>query len=463
MPLNFMRLLQIGLLFWACFSAIAGDAEKPYGVLLSIPSKPQMSALSRPPLKAEGWGYVDLEGRVIVPPVWDNAWPFYHGYAIIFKGKQMGLVDAMGKVVVKPEWDQIICELTNGRHAVKKDGKCHVVDASGNNIGPLPWDDMAVEDPCEGLRRVWRNKKVGFADADGKVVIEPTWDAACNFADGLAKVVKDKKEGFISHSGKLQVDLDWDDNDASNRFSEGLANVKSDGKWGFIDKTGKAVIPVRWDRALSPFSDGLALVAKDYKWGFIDQSGREVVPLKWDHAYLFSEGLAMVELNNKRGYVDATGKVVIEPQWPTATSFSEGRAAVEINGKCGFIDTSGKVVIPPQWDLRGLLSDEANFRVGRAKVRKDGHLGLIDATGKVIVAPEWDTMDRQPPYYNGGCFVTRYADHGLKTQSDTERLSRLNGVDTPERETIRKSWEGYQPAEAAWFDRDGKMIWHSWQ
>jgi hypothetical protein len=28
-------------------------------------------------------------------------------------------------------------------------------------------------------------------------------------------------------------------------------------------------------------------------------------------------------------------------------------------------------------------------------------------------------------------------------------------------EAKHKLWSSYQPAEAAWFDRDGKMIWHS--
>jgi hypothetical protein len=429
-------------------------------VLLGIPLKPQLSVLNEP--KAQAWGFIDLTGRVVVPPAWDYVEPFWKGHAFVIQNGKWGIIDGTGKVILKPQWDQILYGMPNGQYVVKKDGKCGVIDADGNPVGPFVLDERAVEGPCEGLTRVWKGKKVGFIDAMEKVVIEPQWDEASVFTDGFAMVVKDGKEGIIDHSGKLVVDLKWDHDNDDGLFSEGLANVKLGGKWGFIDKTGNVVLAPQWDHARS-FSNGLAQVEKNKKWGFIDRTGREVVAVRWDYACLFSDGLSMVQLDNKRGFVDETGKVVFEPQWKSASRFSEGLAAVEVGGKVGFVDKSGKMVIPPQWDLNDIEgADDINFRDGRAEIRKDGHIGLIDTTGKVIVAPEWDTMQRQPPYFNSGCFVMRFADHSFKMPSQEEIRDGSNGQLSPAMEARLKLWQSYQPAEAAWFDRDGKMIWHSW-
>jgi hypothetical protein len=203
-------------------------------------------------------------------------------------------------------------------------------------------------------------------------------------------------------------------------------------------------------------------VEKEKKWGFIDKIGHEIVPLNWDQACGFSDGLSMVEQNEAWGFVDATGRVVIAPQWKSASPFSEGLAAVAVGGHVGFIDTSGTMVIPPKWDLNDIEgADDINFGDGRAEIRKDGHIGLIDTTGKVIVAPEWDTMERQAHYFNGGCYVMRFADHSYKMPTMGEINRDLNGRLSPEMVAKEKLWNSYQPAEAAWFDRDGKMIWHS--
>ena len=58
------------------------------------------------------------------------------------------------------------------------------------------------------------------------------------FPDGLTRIVKDKKFGYIDKTGEVviqpQFNLAW-------AFSEGLARVKVDKGYGYIDKTGKYI------------------------------------------------------------------------------------------------------------------------------------------------------------------------------------------------------------------------------
>ena len=68
----------------------------------------------------------------------------------------------------------------------------------------------------------------------------------------LWPVVKDKKCGYIDKTGRLIIPFKFD---SAGKFSEGLAAVRIKEKTGYIDATGKFVIP---PPSLSgfPFSDG---------------------------------------------------------------------------------------------------------------------------------------------------------------------------------------------------------------
>jgi hypothetical protein len=130
-----------------------------------------------------------------------------------------------------------------------------------------------------------RERKGGFIDKTGKVVIALEWDQATPFHDGLAPVKRNEKWGFIDKTGKIVIELQWED---AIRFHRGLAGVKRNGKWGFIDKTGKVVIEPRWEEA-SNFHQELALVRENKKFGFIDRTGRVVIEPQWDIARFYRE------------------------------------------------------------------------------------------------------------------------------------------------------------------------------
>src|SRR2546428_11275103 len=78
---------------------------------------------------------------------------------------------------------------------------------------------------------------------------------------GLFPIIsKDRKWGYIDKTGKMIIQPQFED---IRFFSEGLACVTVDGKkYGYIDKTGSFVITPQYDAALS-FSNGRAAVQID--------------------------------------------------------------------------------------------------------------------------------------------------------------------------------------------------------
>lgn len=146
----------------------------------------------------------------------------------------------------------------------------------------------------------WEEKKYGVIDQQGRWILEPRYEFVRRFSEGLAAIVINRKVGFIDLQGQIVIKPLFSNEgqcpssigeDNTIKFSEGLAPVQFDSEWGFIDRTGKWVIKPAFACAL-PFSEGLALV------GVRDIEGR----------WLF-------------GYIDKTGATVIKPQFSEAHSF----------------------------------------------------------------------------------------------------------------------------------------------
>lgn len=172
-----------------------------------------------------------------------------------------------------------------------------------------------TREPNARLFRIFEDKKFGFIDRSGKVVIEPQFEWVEDFSEGLALVSLNGTKEFIDQTGR--VVLVPKDFEVINGFTDGLArgNItnKSSYTKGYIDRSGKLVIDTKASGACE-FSEGLACVPSN-KWGFIDTSGRFVIKPQFDEVSYFHEGLATFTVwdqskasRHQQGYLDKTGK-----------------------------------------------------------------------------------------------------------------------------------------------------------
>jgi len=353
--------------------------------LVQTPTKGlQQHVLSLAPVKmGHKWGYINIEGKMVIATQFDFARDFYEGLAAVEVGDKWGYIDRSGKMVIAPQ---------NGFGYRFSDGRARA------------W--------------VLAEKKWGFIDKTGKMVIAPQFAQAFEFVDGLAYVSdKSWKWAFIDPAGTAVTPFQFADEDRyASRFSEGVAAVGIgpvlDDRWGYIDRTGKFMIAARFNRAL-PFSENLARVVVGKQWGYVDHTGKMVIamPSNYDYESLgyFHDGRALVDLDvhdgktlkQVRGYIDTNGKMVIAPQFENVSdrdgddadfswdcyyvgNFSEGLAAVTLGDKWGYVDKDGRMVIATLFD------DARDFAAGLAAVKLDKKWGFIDKSGKVIIAPQFD-------------------------------------------------------------------------
>lgn len=322
----------------------------------------------------ERYGYVDENGKMVIPPKYLAIGNFAQGLAPVkFSNQKYGFIDHAGKTIIPPRYD-LAYGFSDGLAIVEIDGKMGALDRRGKLVIKPVYRSTAWEFQ-EGLLAVKQGNRWGFVDRRGKMAISPQFvDAKPNliseeeldianyytlkFSDGLAAVTLDGVNyGYINKQGKIAIPLQFK---YARAFSEGLGLVQTrSGNWGFVDKAGKLAIELppannlklAEATLLSIFSEGLAGVKIGDKWGFIDRTGKQVIPPKFDNVYPFSEGLAGVMIDGKYGFIDRTGKQIISPNFDRVFSFKSGFAPVvigeygTINARVGYIDRQGKLVI----------------------------------------------------------------------------------------------------------------------
>ena len=73
----------------------------------------------------------------------------------------------------------------------------------------------------------------GYVDSDGKIVIEPQYEAAKSFSNGIAAVFSDSNWNFINSENKKVITENFED--ANYLSDSGKCFIKKDGYWSYIE------------------------------------------------------------------------------------------------------------------------------------------------------------------------------------------------------------------------------------
>ncbi|MFC0392653.1 WG repeat-containing protein, partial [Paenibacillus mendelii] len=309
------------------------------------------------------FGYIDKEGKVVIPFEYDNTQLFTEGFAAVNKDDKWGFVNKKGEVVIPLEYDWAFI-FEDGLIPARKDGKFGFIDKTGNTIVPFEFhfERGFLGGFSEGLAPVEKDGKKGYIDKMGKVVIpfELEYDVIGRFHNGLAGVAIGKGPEIPMVEGESEEDF-------RKRF-----NALNKQRWGFIDKTGAIIVPIEYGGILVFSEEFIIVEKKDGKQSYIDYNGNVPFATDFDVLSGFYEGFAKIKKDGKYGYIDKTGDVVIPIVYEDASHFKEGYAAVKKDGKYGYIDKTGDMIVPLEYNSAGL------FNEGLSVVKKDGKWGILE-------------------------------------------------------------------------------------
>lgn len=193
----------------------------------------------------EKYGFLDSNGILKIPLIYDNALNFQNGMAYVQIGASWGTIDKDGKAIVPIAYYKL------------------------NSTGDL------------FIASTWKDN-FGVIDRTGAVMIPLIYEASGRFSEGCIKMKFKGEWGFVdSVSGKEITQFVYN---SANDFSEGLAAVskrddRTYDKYGFINKAGEEIIPFVYQEVINKgFTQGFAGVLQNGYWGFIDKNQKTAVP-----------------------------------------------------------------------------------------------------------------------------------------------------------------------------------------
>ncbi|QOI45152.1 WG repeat-containing protein (plasmid) [Leptospira interrogans serovar Canicola] len=229
--------------------------------------------------------FIGLDGKIITRRPYFILKPFSEGFAVsssIKKGK-FGYVNLFGEIVIQEIYDSA-WDFKNGLALVELNGDRFFINKKGKKVFGKPFSGYTdiLGDFSEGLALVGNGSLVGYMNTTGKVVIEPKFSNIGDFSEGLALAeTANGEKGFIDKTGKFKIQ--FKDLYAARSFSNGLAYVRFDDKGGekrgFINKAGDLFLDLTKSNydVIGDFSEGLAVVyTKDpnRRMLFIDKTGK---------------------------------------------------------------------------------------------------------------------------------------------------------------------------------------------
>ena len=372
-------------------------AETLASFTLKYPDYPRMDELKEKfnlavtrffPVEIRGlWGFVNENGKVAVPAIYDWVEPFNEGLALVGKGGKMGFIDKSGNVVVPIRYESAELFL-GGLAVVEKDDLYGAVNRQGSVVIPFKYEELG--DFTDQLTYAVLEDEVGYIDKKGRTIVPFQYDFGTSFRDGFAKVGADDLYGLINIRGEEVIPVR---HTYIEEFERGVTRAREDELYGLYDRKGKLFIPFEYDNIGLPY-EGLIVAVRGQKLGFVNDTGAVAIDFMYQadgrniREVGFQNGYASVLLKGKYCLIDADGKRVLPANYDAIGGWQNTRRMPVLKQRnWGYVNIDNKTVIPFRYEFA------APFKDHMAVVKFKGNYGIIDTTGAYIIEPTFRLID----------------------------------------------------------------------
>lgn len=254
----------------------------------------------------------------------------------------------------------------------------------------ISWVASAAENDSIGVyaiddRRGFINTKTGDIVINAK---SNDYEKAWVFSEGLAAVMKEGKVGFVDANNKLVIPFRFDYSDKCRTYEIGYlfhdgycVMTNKDGKFGLIDINGNWVVKPEYDELWNACENGNRIVVNDGKHGVLDSCFKVLYPTEYFYIDVLSDGFVLTK-DGRKWQVDLEGNVV-NPflfdgsrymEYPISYSDNNGveyalsdYMEYYVNNNSGIMNRiTGKPITPALYDDVYMISDKL-FKVQDAE------------------------------------------------------------------------------------------------
>ncbi len=232
------------------------------------------------------WGAIDLNGKTIIPFMYDDEPDnyrvnlFINGVSIVKQNNKFGLIDESGKIVIPIKYKSILIDLNN-----LDDKLYYVKDFSDRETlfsheGKQLCGYYGEITETGDYKAIFKeNDKYGLINLErNKEIIPAKYDELDNISENYARVKQNNLYGYVNATtGEETFKCEFQDGGA---FINGFCKIKMNDKWGYIKAYGYSgvYISCEYDECRPFRYDNLAVVEKDGRLGCINTKGKLVIP-----------------------------------------------------------------------------------------------------------------------------------------------------------------------------------------
>ena len=192
------------------------------------------------------YGYLDTEGRVVIPPLYDVAYDFHEGIALAGMNNSQGetgyqLIDTDGQVTGNVRLSDCLLDtrFSGGRLLFKelRNGHLGFLDRQGDAVLYLPDPIRQASRFCRGTTVVRTGKGVGCMDLKGQMTLPDLYQQAFVAGDDRIAARQDGLWALLTAKGEAVTDFCLDT--VGCFYADGHAVAKSRGRYLFIGRDGE--------------------------------------------------------------------------------------------------------------------------------------------------------------------------------------------------------------------------------
>lgn len=135
--------------------------------------------------KNDLYGFVNGRQEWVISPLFDMAWDFSNGIAMIKQKDKYGFIKIDGDYLYEPQFSDA-CSFYNGVSSVALNGKWGLINADGNYLFEPQFTTINKFE--DGIAEVEQDDKYGFIKNDGTFIAKPQFDEVKEFLNGYALV-----------------------------------------------------------------------------------------------------------------------------------------------------------------------------------------------------------------------------------------------------------------------------------
>lgn len=150
--------------------------------------------------KGRKFGFMDIDQKLRIPYIYDDASRFSMGVAAVLKNGKYGFINVHNRPVIESRFDDAKA-FAEGLSAVSRKGSWGYIDPKGNVLIDHIFEK--AEGFKNGSARVKIGNKYGIIDRTGKYLVRPVFDGLTNFHHGVCRILFEGKNGVMNKDGAM--------------------------------------------------------------------------------------------------------------------------------------------------------------------------------------------------------------------------------------------------------------------